>query len=222
MDTLDRLLPALSDPAAPLITYYGPGGERVELSGTTTANWVAKTSNLLIDELEVEPGTRIRLALPTHWQRFVWLLSVWNVGAVVAEQEASIAVTGPDLDADEPVRLATALRPLGGPFVDPPPGFADLAIEVPGQGDHFVALDPPAATWLALDTAELVASHTQLLSSAPPDPRRLLVEPGSITRDAALIVSACAGQGSLVIDATGEAGASAGIAGQEGAVSRST
>ncbi|MGJ9421143.1 TIGR03089 family protein [Aeromicrobium sp. CF3.5] len=222
MDTLDRLLPAIVDPAAPLITYYGPGGERVELSGTTTANWVAKTSNLLIDELEVEPGTRIRLALPTHWQRFVWLLSVWNVGAVVVDHDASIAVTGPDLDADEPVRLATALRPLGGPFIDPPQGFADLAVEVPGQGDHFLALDPPAATWPALDTSDAVATHAELLASARPDSRRLLVEPGSIARDAALIVSACAGRGSLVIDATGEAGAGDGIAAQEDAVSRST
>lgn len=222
MDTLDRLLPALPDPAAPLITYYGPDGERVELSGTTTANWVAKTSNLLIDELEVEPGARIRLALPTHWQRFVWLLSAWNVGAIVVDHDAAIAVTGPDLDADEPVRLATALRPLGGPFTDPPPGFADLATEVPGQGDHFIALDPPAANWPALDTTDVVATHAQLLASAPPDPRRLLVDPGSITRDAALIVSACAGHGSLVIDATGEVGASEAIAGPEGAVSRSS
>ena len=222
MDTLDRLLPAISDPAAPLITYYGPGGERVELSGTTTANWVAKTSNLLVDELEVEPGTRIRLALPTHWQRFVWLLSVWTVGAVGVDHDASIAVTGPDLDADEPMRLATALRPLGGPFVVPPPGFADLALEVPGQGDHFIALDPPAATWPALDTADLVATHAQLAAAATPDPGRSLVEPGSVARDAALIVAACAGGGSVVVDATGEPDAGVRIADQEGAVSRST
>lgn len=222
MHTLDRLLPALADPAAPLLTYYGPGGERVELSGTTTANWVAKTSNLLVDELEVEPGTRIRLALPTHWQRFVWLLSAWNVGAVVVDHAATIAVTGPDLDADEPVRLATALRPLGGRFPAAPDGFLDLALEVPGQGDHFIALDPPAADSPAIDLDGVAATHGELLASTPKDPRRLVVQPGSVSRDASLAVAACAGRGSLVIDATGEPGAGDSIAAQEGAVSRST
>ena len=41
-----------SDGAAPLVTYYGTAsGARTELSATTLANWVAKTSNLLTDEL---------------------------------------------------------------------------------------------------------------------------------------------------------------------------
>ena len=38
--------------ASPLVTYYDPGrAERVELSGVSFANWVDKTSNLLVDEL---------------------------------------------------------------------------------------------------------------------------------------------------------------------------
>ena len=59
------LTAALLDPylggsaaARPLITYYDDAtGERVELSGTTTANWAAKAANLLRDECDVEPGT---------------------------------------------------------------------------------------------------------------------------------------------------------------------
>ena len=36
----------------PLITYYDlVSGERTELSGVSFANWVDKTSNLLVDEL---------------------------------------------------------------------------------------------------------------------------------------------------------------------------
>ena len=43
--------------ASPLFTYYDPGGgERIELSGVSFANWVDKTSNLLVEELDVQPG----------------------------------------------------------------------------------------------------------------------------------------------------------------------
>jgi hypothetical protein len=39
------------DPAQPLLTLYD-GPARVELSGVTTANWVAKSANLLVDGLD--------------------------------------------------------------------------------------------------------------------------------------------------------------------------
>ena len=42
---------------SPRLTWYGPDSERVELSGRVLDNWVAKTSNLLQDELDAEPGT---------------------------------------------------------------------------------------------------------------------------------------------------------------------
>ena len=49
----DLLRSALAaDPARPLVTFYDDAtGERVELSVATFANWVAKTANLLQDEL---------------------------------------------------------------------------------------------------------------------------------------------------------------------------
>lgn len=217
--TLDRLLPAISDPSAPLITYYDvASGERIELSATTTANWVAKTSNLLVDDLDAGPGSRVRIGLPTHWQSLVWLLSAWNVGAAVVDHAAEIGVSGPDLVADEPVKLAASLRPLGGPFATPPAGFSDLALEVPGHGDHFEAFDPPTADTLAVDLAGTRLTHTELLSQATPDARRLLVEPGSTIRDAHLIVSACTGGGSVVVVAAATPDALARIAAQEGAV----
>lgn len=49
------------DPAAPLVTFYDDAtGERVELSARTFDNWVAKTANLLQDELNAGPGDRDR------------------------------------------------------------------------------------------------------------------------------------------------------------------
>jgi len=215
--TLADLAGRRADPAAPLLTYYDQAtGERVELSGTTTANWVAKTSNFLVDDLDAEPGTRVRIGLPTHWLRFVWLLSAWNVGAVVTGDGADIGVSGPDLVGDEPHRVAASLRPLGGRFPEPPEGFLDLAIEVPGCSDHFIGLDPPGPRSLALDLGS-PATHADLLGTTP-DARRLLVEPGDLSRDATLLVAACTGNGSLVIVASATPEQIASVARQESAV----
>ncbi len=196
--TLADLLPRVGDPSRPLITFDDrASGERVELSATTTANWVAKTASLLVDELDAEPGERVRIALPTHWLRMVWLLSAWTVGATVTETDARIAVTGPDLQADEPVRLAASLRPLGAPFAEPPQGFVDLATVVPGQPDDFAPLDPPTPRTVALDVGPL-ATHADLLALEP-SAERLLVGPGPLRRDAELLVAALLGGGSLVL-----------------------
>src|SRR6478735_7253781 len=48
---------------APRLTWYGPDAERVELSGRVLDNWVAKTSNLLQDELDAEPEPRPRFGV---------------------------------------------------------------------------------------------------------------------------------------------------------------
>ena len=198
--TLDRLLTGLPDPAGPFLTYYDDGtGERVELSGVTTANWVAKTSNFLVDDLEAEPGTRVRLGVPSHWLRFVWMLSCWSVGAAVVEADADIGLSGPELVADEPVRVAASLRPLGGRFADPPAGFLDIGAEVPAHGDVFVPIDPPGPDTLALDVDGRRATQAELTSETEPSDERLLVVPGPMRRDVDLLVAAGLGGGSLVI-----------------------
>ena len=218
MKTLDQLLRAAADPSQPLVTYYDMAtGERVELSTTTTANWVAKTSNFLVDELDAEPGTRIRIGLPSHWLTTVWALSAWNVGAAIVDHGADIGLSGPDLVAEEPQRVAASLRPLGGRFVDAPAGFLDLGAEVPGHGDHFVALDPPDPSTLALDLEGTLSTHADLLASVTPDPARRLVVPGDIRRDAELITAACLGGGSLVIVASATPEQISRVGAQEGA-----
>ena len=217
MTTLADLLPAVRDPGRPLLTWDDRRtGERVELSATTTSNWVAKTASLLVDELDAVPGTRVRIGLPSHWLRFVWLLSTWAVAGVVVERDADIGVSGPELVGDEPVRLAASLRPLGGPFPTPPPGFLDLATVVPGQPDVFAPLDPPVPSSPAVDLGGLGAlDHAGLLAACEPDPRRLLVEPGGLARDARLVVGALRGGGSLVVVAGAPADVLARIAEQE-------
>jgi uncharacterized protein (TIGR03089 family) len=200
MKALDALLGAVPDPSRPLLTYYDQStGERVELSTTTTANWVAKTSNFLIDDLDAEPGTRIRIGLPSHWLRFVWILSAWNVAASVVDTAADIGLSGPELEADEDVRVAASLRPLGGRFANSPHGFLDIGAEVPGHGDHFVALDPPDSSTVALDLGGVHRTHGELIANSTPTPERRLLTPGSVARDATMIVETCLGGGSLVI-----------------------
>jgi uncharacterized protein (TIGR03089 family) len=214
--TLDRLLAGLPDPARPFLTYYDDGtGERVELSGITAANWVAKTSNFLVDDLDAGPGTRVRVGLPSHWLRFVWMLSCWSVGAALVDTDADIGVSGPDLVADEPVRVAASLRPLGGRFAEPPAGFLDVGAEVPPHGDVFVALDPPAPDTPAIDLDGRHATQAELVSATEPSDERLLVVPGPLTRDVDLLVAAGLGGGSLVIVANASDETRAGLAEQE-------
>jgi len=71
------------DPGRPRLTWYGDDGERIELSGAVLENWVNKTTNLLVEEFDAQPGTRIVLDLPVHWRTVVWALAAWRVGATV-------------------------------------------------------------------------------------------------------------------------------------------
>jgi uncharacterized protein (TIGR03089 family) len=99
----------------PFLTWYDDRrGQRVELSYRTFDNWVAKTANLLVDELGAGPGDRIGVTLADHWQTAVVLAACWRAGTRVVAVEADRAP--PDLVAGF-VReeLVAAVRPaLGG------------------------------------------------------------------------------------------------------------
>jgi acyl-coenzyme A synthetase/AMP-(fatty) acid ligase len=63
----------------PFLTWYDDRrDERIELSYRTFDNWVAKTANLLVDELGAEPGDRVGAALVDHWQTPVVLAASWT------------------------------------------------------------------------------------------------------------------------------------------------
>lgn len=81
------------DPTRPLLTWYDDAtGERTELSGATLANWVAKTANLLVDELALGPGSTAGVLLPPHWQTAAVLLGCWSAGLTVAGEPADVDV----------------------------------------------------------------------------------------------------------------------------------
>jgi uncharacterized protein (TIGR03089 family) len=159
--TIPRALAAAlaRDPARPLLTYVGPGGERVELSVRTFENNVAKTANLLRDDADAGAGSVVVVDLPPHWQGAVWLGACAAVGALAwlggdpASPKADVSVVGPEgLDRPgAPVALATALHPLGMPFARPlPAGLLDAAVEVRAHGDVFApyAEVPGSTPWL--------------------------------------------------------------------------
>jgi uncharacterized protein (TIGR03089 family) len=143
-----------ADAGRPLVTFYDDAtGERVELSVATYANWVAKTSSLFVEELDLSRGDRIRVDLPTHWLGPVFLGAAWNVGlTLVEDDDAEAFVCGPaGLEeyaaraAKHPV-VACALEPMGVRFRDPlPPDVHDFGIEVWSQPDAFLPWDPPGA-----------------------------------------------------------------------------
>jgi len=202
-DMLDLMTKTLAGIApatpAPLVTFYDVAtSERTELSGITMANWVAKVSNFLVDDLDVEVGTRIRLGLPAHWLRFVWLLSSWNVGAVVADHDCEIGLTGPDLDATEGIKLATALAPFGMRFPTAPEGFLDIGIEVLGHPDHYEPFFGPTQTDLAWDLAGKSSTHESALATLTSAANRLLLADTDILTDARALIAAISSGGSLV------------------------
>jgi len=112
---------------------------------------VAKTSNLLQDELDAEPGMSIKLDLPAHWKSFVWALASWQLGMEVVfdHTSADLLVTdnpddgaGAGFDAIVAVPLAALAMRWPGEL---PAGVVDYAAEVRSHGDVFMAHNEPEA-----------------------------------------------------------------------------
>jgi uncharacterized protein (TIGR03089 family) len=169
----DLLTSALAaDPSRPLVTFYDDAtGERIELSARTFANWVAKTANLLVDGLDAEPGDRVALALPPHWQTAVWMMACWSAGLVAvpvagaatgSPREEKGALGGvradiiavaeellPEVPADTGARevVGLSLHSLGAPLAAAPPGVVDYAADIRAYGDDF-------APYASVDPAE--------------------------------------------------------------------
>ncbi|HEY8754242.1 MAG TPA: TIGR03089 family protein [Arthrobacter sp.] len=140
---------------SPRLTWYGPDSERVELSGRVLDNWVAKTSNLLQDELDAEPGMRLRLDLPAHWKSLIWALAAWQLGmeTVLDGGEADLLVTASPatVEGKYDAVIAVALPALAMRWQgELPAGFIDYAAEVRSHGDVFMAHADPSATACAV------------------------------------------------------------------------
>ncbi|AIY03562.1 hypothetical protein ART_3963 [Arthrobacter sp. PAMC 25486] len=203
MDLLPKTPTALLEafrtlhPTSPRLSWYGPEGERVEFSGRVLENWVAKSANYLVDELDAEPGTIVAVDLPLHWRSLVWLLASWAVGATAvtggeaaaADVAVDIVATTDPVAAHElhggtkpgPLVVAVALPALAMRWLgELPPRTLDYCGDVRSHADVFFADDTPATADTAWRHEESALSYGQLLAPAAgvsaQAPQRLLLQ----------------------------------------------
>ena len=191
------------DAAQPLLTLYD-GPARVELSGATAANWVAKSANLLVDGYG--GPARIGLVLPLHWQTVCLLLAGVTSGATVVVADEPSALAGCPvafttraaaqgaLEAGVDDVLVLSGHPLGAPATGLPPGVEDYAREVPSYGDGWSGALPSGAVVEAAGTAVaprrpgLTSADRVLVALPPSDPAALALLLGCLADAASLVL----------------------------------
>ncbi|MFJ7748624.1 TIGR03089 family protein [Arthrobacter sp. NPDC097144] len=153
---------------SPALIWYGPDSERIELSGKVLDNWVAKTSNLLVDELDAEPGIRIRLDLPVHWKTLVWALAAWQTGCTVVLSDEPAGTAAADVTVTDSQQVLDA---ADGTVVAVAPGALELrwSGELPAAAvDYAAEVRSYADTYTGGDDAEdgYTALHSSLGTGA--------------------------------------------------------
>lgn len=181
-DIAGLLRALLREPGRPRVTWYGDDGERVELSGAVLENWVNKTTNLLVEELDAGPGTVVALDLPAHWRTVPWALAALRAGATLAlgpSSAADVVVTTPSDEHATPATTTTGAQLV---VVTLPA----LARRAPGP--------LPAG---ALDAAAAVMTYGDALGWVPPtDPAAVALDGGG-DRDGGAAVDGTAGDGAV-------------------------
>lgn len=202
LSSLTAGLVADRDPAQPLLTYVD-GPARIELSGATTANWVCKTANLLVDGYG-RPD-RVGLLLPLHWQTPCLLLGAVAAGAVAVvaatpEQLAGCAVAFTTLETAEAALdagveevFACSLTPFGTRLAAVPAGVNDAAVDIPSYGDHFHGRPPQARVVvegraLVVPPSDVTAADRVLTSQDPRTREGLVTLLGALRAGAAVVL----------------------------------
>ncbi len=168
------------DPARPRLTWYHDAddaarGERIELSARVLSTWVAKASNLLVDELDAEPGDVVTLDLPPHWRAVYWAWGAWSAGAAVelsGNGGPGVVVTDRPAQHRGHSVVAVSLPALarrwltlpGAPAL--PATTCDEAAELMLQGDVFDGDEPTSGDAAALVVDGAQTSAADLLATA--------------------------------------------------------
>ncbi|WP_144791528.1 TIGR03089 family protein [Kocuria palustris] len=176
---ITRLLSRLAERPTPAVVWYGADGGRVELSGRVLENWIAKTANLLVDDLGMMPGDRLVLDPAVHWRTLVLAAATWRIGAVLALPGAATTgqaqVTavldrtgaGPEarprpegsaeaagIEADDRLVLAYPGLALRLPEAEAASdGDIDYCAEIRAHGDHWPGAVRPRPADAALEDA---------------------------------------------------------------------
>lgn len=198
---LDRLVRTAG--GAPLLTHYGPAGERTELSVASFANWVAKTVNLL-DDLGIGPGDVVALPVladrPAHWMGLVWPFALWQAGlpAHLDAPDADLAVLGPlDPHPVAATTLACSLDPWGRALADLPDGVLDYSSEALAQPDAAGSTPAPLDEVAWVDGSREVSGAE--LAGLEPIGDRVLEQPATAWEAVSLLGRAILGGGSVVL-----------------------
>jgi uncharacterized protein (TIGR03089 family) len=213
------------EPGRPRLTWYGDDGERVELSGAVLENWVNKVTNLLVEEFDAGPGTRIAIDLPTHWRTIIWALATWRIGATTiftwtdgadgadlvkgpVKGKADVVITtrpgvwegtGPEIVA---VALPALARRFDGEL---PSGSVDAASAVMTYGDKVGWAPQVDEMAVAVETARPVLHRDLLRGISPADSgRRALVTTADRDTDLVLreVLGVWSAAGSVVLATT--------------------
>ncbi len=213
------------NPSSPRLVWHGADG-RIELSGRVFDNWVAKTSNLLVDELDATDGTTVGFDLPVHWKAVAWAFACWQVGAVPVLRGAAGPAADPaaawfrEADillssragaetASPRLLVCVALGSLALRWDGPlPRGAVDYAAEVRSQADAFwgQADDVADAPLLRCGSGTMNGDDLRLIANLAEDGSALgtlptiLVEPGAdVLRVLAVALAVWDRDGALVL-----------------------
>jgi len=118
----------------PFVTWYDDHrDQRVELSYRTFGNWVAKTANLLVDELGAGPGDRVGAILADHWQTPIVMAACWRAGTqlVVIDPASSDRPTPSLVAAFVREEFLAATEAMLGETV-----VVALTADLLGRGEH--------------------------------------------------------------------------------------
>ena len=160
------------------MTWYDADGQRIELSGATLDNWATKTANLLLEEADAAPGTRIALDLPLHWRTVCWTIGAWRTGACVVTTPDTTTATDVLVTTHPTPRpglqVAVALPPLARAFDAPLHGALDAAATLLAHPDTLGPVLPPAPHDPALSDPTTTLDYQTLTDRPQPAPQRVL------------------------------------------------
>lgn len=185
------LLTRLAQRPTPAVVWYGSDGGRVELSGRVSENWIAKTANLLVDDLGLMPGDRVVLDPALHWRTLVLAAAAWRIGACLVLEPAAdgdarlLALLDRTGAADDALpapggsaaaaaaeaedRLILAYPALAMRLPDDSvlePGDIDYCAEIRAHGDRWSGASRPSDADAALETGEAALSFAELRGMA--------------------------------------------------------
>lgn len=124
----------------PIYTWVSDNG-RIELSVVTFANAVSKASNFIFEGLELDPGTRVNVALGNHWQSPVWTAAAFSTNLQLVTQESEVTFGSIENEATKSTGgaqfVVVSKDPFGMPEKQIPEGAINGSLEVRSYGDYF-------------------------------------------------------------------------------------